>query len=134
MNYSSFCTLSVLIEPIDHFDLFCLLKLFTSALTCYVVWTHHLIAFWFDFKSGLCLPQLWLVNLYDICTGCPKKNARLRLEANNSSLEGVIGICKTIFGFLRFSAFIWAQEVQDLVNGTWRKSHFKRATLTWKQA
>ena len=63
-----------------------------------------------------------------------QKNARLRLEANNSSLEAAIGTYKTIFGYLRFSAFIWAQEFQDLVHGTWRKSHFKRHTLTWKQA
>ena len=35
-----------------------------------------------------------------------QKNARLRLEANNSSLEGAIGTCKIIFRFLRFSAFI----------------------------
>ena len=38
-------------------------------------------------------------------TGCPKKNARLGLEANNSSLEAAIGTCRTIFGFLMFSAF-----------------------------
>ena len=35
-----------------------------------------------------------------------QKNARLRLEANNSSLEAAIGTYKTIFGYLRFSAFI----------------------------
>ena len=39
-------------------------------------------------------------------TGCPKKNARLGLEANNSSLEAAIGTCRPIFEFLRFSAFI----------------------------
>ena len=33
---------------------------------------------------------------------------------------------------VRFSAFNWAQEVQDSVHGTLRKSHFKRATLKWK--
>ena len=30
----------------------------------------------------------------------------LRLKAYNSSLEAAIGTCRTIFGFLRFSAFI----------------------------
>ena len=35
-----------------------------------------------------------------------QKNARLRLEAYNSSFEATIGTCRDIFGFLRFSAFI----------------------------
>ena len=39
-------------------------------------------------------------------TGCLKKNARLRLEAYNSSLEAAIGTCRDIFRILRFSAFI----------------------------
>ena len=39
-------------------------------------------------------------------TGCLKKNARLRLEAYNSSLQAVVGTCRDIFGILRFSAFI----------------------------
>ena len=69
---------------------------------------------------------------YVYYTGCLKKNARLRLEAYNSSLEAAVGACRDIFGFLRFSAFIWAQEVQDSVHGSLRKSCLKRATLPWK--
>ena len=48
-------------------------------------------------------------------TGCLKKNARLRLEAYISSLEAAIGTCRDIFGFLRFSAFIWAQEQDHFI-------------------
>ena len=80
---------------------------------------------------------LWLFQKcikHPVHTGCPKKNARLRLETNNFSLEGAIGICKTIFGFLRFSAFIWAQEVQNSVHWSLKKLCLKRATLTWKWA
>ena len=47
------------------------------------------------------------------------KNARLRLDAYNSSLGAAIGTYRT-------------QEVQDTINGTPRKSHYKRATLTLK--
>ena len=39
-------------------------------------------------------------------TGCLKKNAPLRLEAYNSSMEAAFGTCRDIFGFLRYSAFI----------------------------
>ena len=35
----------------------------------------------------------------------------LHLEAYTSSLEAANGICRDTFGFLRFPAFIWAQEV-----------------------
>ena len=62
-------------------------------------------------------------------TGCPKKNAQLRLEAYNFSLGIAIGTCRTIFGLIRFSAFIWAKEAQDSVHGTLRKSHFFWDTL-----
>ena len=93
----------------------------------------------------VCLSRMWHVwcvmcdvmnrTLTVLCskdTGCLKKNARLRLEAYNSSLEAAVGACRDIFGFLRFSAFIWAQEVQDSVHGSLRKSCLKRATLPWK--
>ena len=46
---------------------------------------------------------------------------KIRLEAYNSSLEAVIGACRDIFGFLRFSAFISFQEVQDSLHGSLRK-------------
>ena len=55
-----------------------------------------------------------------------EKNARLRLETYNSSLEAAVGACRDIFGFPRFSAFILAQEVHD---GSLRKLSLKRATL-----
>ena len=52
-------------------------------------------------------------------TGCPKKNARLRLEAYNSSLGAAIGTWKTIFGFLRFSAFFEPKKSQILYIELW---------------
>ena len=62
------------------------------------------------------------------------KMVLLCLEAYNSGLEACIGTCRDIVGFLRFSAFIWAQEVQNSVHWSLRKLCLKRATLTWKWA
>ena len=71
-------------------------------------------------RVGILMPnQLRLGNglIYRVS----QKNARLRLEAYNSSLEAAIGTCRDIFRILRFSAFIWAQEVQDcfIVSNYW---------------
>ena len=53
----------------------------------------------------------------------------LRLEAYNSGLEACIGTFRDIFGFLRFSAFIWTQE-QDHFTLKWmRKLRLKLGTL-----
>ena len=58
----------------------------------------------------------------------------LRWVARNSSLEADIGTYRDIVGFLRSSAFIWTQEVQNSVHGSQGKLCLKRATLTWKWA
>ena len=82
------------------------------------------------------IKRLKLIEVYICFIIQPRldKFVLLRLKAYNSSLEAAIGTCRTIFGFLRFSALIWAQEVQDFVHGTLRKLCLKRATLKWKWA
>ena len=60
-------------------------------------------------------------------TGCLKKNACLRLEAYNSSLEAAIETCRDISGFLRFSVFTWAQDVPQ------RAESSVAADINWNQ-
>ena len=62
--------------------------------------------FQIEHRSGIDSDREPAAAQLSVHTGCPKKNARLRLEAYNSSLGAANGTCRTIFGFLRFSAFI----------------------------
>ena len=64
------------------------------------------------------------------CTGCPKKNALLTLEANTSGLEAPIGKSWTSFENYMFSAFIWAQEQVNSIPASLRKLAFKKITWT----